>query len=66
MFLATTKELSYDLESPHFPTFSRSKCKIVRKYGHEKSRNGHGKVMGKYFFKSVGTLLLCFPTCILS
>ena len=22
----------------------------------EKSRNGHGKVMEKYFFKSVGTL----------
>ena len=45
IFLATTKKLSSDLESPHF-----HECKIGKKYGH-----------GKYFFKSVGTLIfLCF------
>ena len=53
-----TKKLRSDLESPHFLTFS-AKCqefKIGVRDGHGKSRNGHGKVMEKYFVKSVGTL----------
>ena len=50
-FLVTTKKLSSDLDSPHFPMFSvkRRKCKIGKK-------DGQGKVMEKYFVKSVGTL----------
>ena len=58
IFLASTKKLSSDLESPHFLTFSakRRKCKIGKKYGNGKPRNRHGKVMEKYLFKSVGTL----------
>ena len=31
-------------------------CKIRKRDGHGKSRNGHGKVMEKYFVKCVGTL----------
>ena len=57
-FVVTTKKLSSNLESPHFPTFSAKccKCKIRKKDGYGKSRNGHGKVMEKYFVKSVETL----------
>ena len=32
--------------------------KIWAKDGHGKSINGHGKVMEKYFVKSVGTLFI--------
>ena len=48
-----------DVESPYFLMFSakRSEIKIDERDGHEKSRNGHGKVMEKYFVKSVGTLI---------
>ena len=50
-FFVTTKKLSSDLESLHFPRFfaKHCECKIGK-------RDGHGKVMEKYFFKSVGTL----------
>ena len=39
IFFVTTKKLSSDLESLHFPTFSakRPKCKIGK-------RNGHGQI----------------------
>ena len=33
-------------------------CKTVKRDGHGKSRNGHEKVVGKYFVKSVGTLVM--------
>ena len=58
MILVTTKKLNSDLESPHFLTFSakRSEFKIGERDGRGKSRNGHGKVMEKYFVKSVQTL----------
>ena len=52
-FFATTKKLSINVESPHFPTFSAKKKRDC----HGKSRNCQGKVMEKYFVKSVGTLL---------
>ena len=54
-----TKKSSSDQESPQFPRFfaKRRECKIRKKDGHGKSRNGHRKVMDKYFFKSVGTLM---------
>ena len=54
IFLVTTKKLSGDLESPHFLTFSEkgSEIRIGETDGHGKSRNGHGKVMEKYFLKS--------------
>ena len=50
-FWVTAKKLSRNLESPHFLTCS-TKCrvwKIGKRHGHGKSRNGHGKVMEKYF-----------------
>ena len=58
IFLVITEKLSSDLESLHFPMFSakRRECKIGKKDVHGKSRNGHGKVMEKYFVKSVETL----------
>ena len=48
-----TKKLSDDLESLHFLTFptKRHECKIGKRDGHGKSRNGHGKVSEKYFVK---------------
>ena len=57
-FLVTNKKFSSNLKSLHFPTFSAKcrKCKIGKREGHAKSRNGHGKVMEKYFVASVGTL----------
>ena len=60
IFCATTKKLSIDLESSHFLTFSakRCECKIGKRDGHGLSRNGHGKVMGKLFVKSVGTQII--------
>ena len=60
IFLVTNKKLSSDLESPHFPMFSAKCCeyKIGKRDGHGKSMNGHGKVMDKYFVKSVGTLIM--------
>ena len=56
MILVTTKKLSSELESLHFLTFSAKRCKfkIGERDGHGKSRNGHGKVMEKYFVKSTG------------
>ena len=47
LFFATTKKLSINVESPHFPTFSakRSDCKIEKREGHGKLRNCHVKVM---------------------
>ena len=55
-------KVSSNLESPHFPTFSAKRCefKIGERDGHGKLRNGHRKVMEKYFVKSVGTLSLNF------
>ena len=49
MFFVTTKKLSSNLESPHFPMFSAKcrECKIEKRDGHGKSRNGHGKVLEK-------------------
>ena len=54
-FFATTKRLSIDVESLHFPTFS-AECKIEKRDGRGNLRNGHGKVMEKYCVESVGTL----------
>ena len=61
MFFATSKNLSKDVESPHFLTFSAKcrKCKIAKRDCHGKYKNCHGKVMKKYFVKSVGTLIMC-------
>ena len=55
---ATTKKLDIAVESQHFPTFSSKcrKCKMEKGDGQENLRNGHGKVMGKYFVKSLGNL----------
>ena len=61
-FFVTAKKLSRNLECLHFPMFS-AKCrkqKIGKRDGHGKSRNGHGKVMEKYFVKYVGTLIRGF------
>ena len=58
IFFVPATKLSSNLESPDFPTFSAKycKCKIGKRDGHGKSRNGHRKVMEKYFVKYVGTL----------
>ena len=58
IFFSYTKKLSSDLQSLQFLTFSTKcrTCKIGKQDGHGKSRNGHGKVMERYFVKSVGTL----------
>ena len=55
----TAKKFSRGLESLHFPMFSPKcrECKIGKRDGHGKSRNGHGKVVEKYFVKYVGTLI---------
>ena len=55
-FFATTKKLNIDVESPQIPTFSANQreCKINRRDGHGKLRNGHGEVMDKYFVNYVG------------
>ena len=44
VFFATTKKISINLESLHFLTFSakRHTCKIDKRVGHGKLRNGHG------------------------
>ena len=57
-FFVTIKKLTSNLESLHFLMFSAKcrVCKIGKTDGHAKSRNGHGKVMEKYFVKYVGTL----------
>ena len=52
IFLITEK-LSISVESPHFSCF----LQIEKRDGHVNLRNGHGKVMEKYFVKSVGTLV---------
>ena len=55
---STTKKLIIDVESLNFPTFSAKhpECEIDKSDGHGKLRNGHGKVMEKYFVESVGTI----------
>ena len=64
IFFVTTKKLSCDLKSPHFLTFSakRRKFQIGQRDSHGKSRNGPGKVLEKYFVRSVGTLNIEAPT----
>ena len=59
MFLPALRNQSIDIESPHFRMFvvKRCECKIDKRDGHGKLRNGHGKVMETYFVKSVGILL---------
>ena len=49
VIFGATKKLSIDVESLHFRTFStkRRECKIMKRDGHEKLTNGHGKVMKK-------------------
>ena len=61
-YFATTKKSNFDIESLHFPMFSAKYCKykIEKRDGHGKLRNSHGKVMKKYFVKSVGTLYLYY------
>ena len=56
--MVIAKKLSSDLESPHFLTLSANYLEYIigERDGHGKSRNGHGKVIEKYFVKSVGTL----------
>ena len=55
-FFVTAKKLSSNLESLYFPTFSTKcrECKIGKRDGHGKSRNGHGKVMEKMFCQVCG------------
>ena len=47
IFFVTAKKSSNDLESLHFPTVSTKccECKIRKRAGHGKSRNGYGKVL---------------------
>ena len=49
-----------NVESLHFPMFSAKcrECKIEKRDGHGKLRNGRAKVMEKYFVMSVGTLII--------
>ena len=56
-FFATSKKLSVNVESLHFPMFSAicRKFKIKKRDSHGKLIYGHGKVM-EIFVKSVGTL----------
>ena len=59
ILFVTTKKLSSNLEIPlFFLRFSAKcrECKIGKRDGHGKSRNGHRKVIEIYFVKSVGTL----------
>ena len=63
-FFADIQKFGIGLESLHFPTFFRKKgmnVKFAQRDGHGKSTNSHGKVIEKYFAKSVGTLLHTFP-----
>ena len=46
------KKLSIDVESVHFLMFSAKSCEC-----RIDKRDGHGKVMKRYFVKSVGTLI---------
>ena len=50
IIFVTAKKLSSYLESLHFLMFAAKcrECTIGKRDGHGKSRNGHGKVMGKY------------------
>ena len=60
LFFATTVKLNIHIESLHFLMFS-AKCgknNFEKRDTHGKLRNGLGKVMEKYFVKSVGTLPL--------
>ena len=54
-FVIAKKNEQKSRKSPTFSTNCRD-CKIWKRDGHGKSRNVHGKVMEKYFFKYVGTL----------
>ena len=58
IFLVTTKKLNSDLESLHFQTFSakRRECKIRKRNGRGKSRNGHRKVMEKLWKNMLSSL----------
>ena len=47
--------LSINVGSPHFPP-KHQEGKLDERDGHGKLRNSHGKVMHKYFVKSVETL----------
>ena len=60
IYFANTMKVNINVGSPHFLMFSANywECKIVKKDGHGKLRNDHGKVMEKYFVKSMGTLLV--------
>ena len=62
-FLVTTKKSISDLESPHFQMFSAKcrKCKIGKRDGHGKSRNCHGKVMGKKVCGNPVNTIRCLP-----
>ena len=59
-FCSTLRKLSSDLESPHFPIFpqnaANSKSGREMVIENQEISKGHGKVMEKYFVKSVGTL----------
>ena len=43
-FFATTKKLSIDLESPHFPTFSAKSRREMVMENQEMVRKSHGKI----------------------
>ena len=55
MFFPSIKKLSIGVESLHFPA-KCCECNLEQRDGHGKSRNAYGKVTGKCFLKSVGTL----------
>ena len=55
IFVVTAKQLSSNLKSQPFLMFSAKcrECKIGKRNGLGKSRNGHGKVMEKYILSSM-------------
>ena len=57
-FFVTTKKVCICVECPIFRCFPQNAAnvKIEKRDGHGKLKNDHGKVMKKYFVKSVGTL----------
>ena len=57
MFFATTEKFSIRVESLHFPMFSAKcwECKIEKRDGHGKLRNGQGEVR-KNMWDSIITL----------
>ena len=63
-FLVATKKLSNDLFSDVFHKMSIIQNREDKIKDHGKSRNGQGKVMEKYFVKSVGILIFdVIPPC---